>query len=93
MKKGKINLYRHGKSNISSAKPSRIVPIIVKKIAWCIVRSLLVNHILRITVKIIAIIQNETAAANPTHYGIYFYPYLLPFLFISSPYILLFFIN
>ena len=86
-------MYLHCRSNISSAKPNRIVPIIVRKTAKCIVKFSFVDHIFRITVKRKAIIQNETAAANPTHYGISFYPYLLPFLLISRPYILLLFIN
>jgi hypothetical protein len=37
--------------------------------------------------------EKAIAAAKPIHYGIYFYPPLLPFLLISSPKIFFFSIN
>jgi len=39
------------------------------------------------------ITEKAMAAAKPTHYGIYFYPPLLPFLLISNPKIFFFSIN
>ena len=93
MKKGKNSLYLHGKSSISSANPSKIVPITVTKTAIWLNRAYVVPQNLRNRVSTQLITEKAIAPANPTHYGIYFYPPLLPFLLISNPKILFFSIN
>lgn len=85
MKNGNRSLYLHNKSSISSANPNKIVPNIVVNTDICIVKFSGVDQIRKATVIIMPIIENAIAAANPTHYGIYFSPPLLPFLLISRP--------
>ena len=72
MKKGKKSLYLQGKSSISSANPSKIVPITVTKKAIWLSRAYVVPQNLRNRVSTQLITEKAIAPAKPTHYGIYF---------------------
>lgn len=93
IKNGNSNLYLHGKSSMSSANPNIIVPKIVTNTARWVIRISVLLQNFSITTKIIPTIQKETAAANPIHSGISFYPALVPFLLRSNPWIFFLDIN